>query len=289
MMFQPGMSLLVLTLVGFTLSMDGGSTNSDAGETPTYDARFGNQSVQGEVHHETVANTAAADKDAINAQLASSGLKIAAVDWCRTGTSLPSGGVCSWVEDGIVYQETVGARLFSVEIERDPYEELAVSPQPLIVTWSDVFTLPIQSGTVEPQLRDDGTHLIQVELPTQSTATEHILTATLLDTPVEIRLTPVQWDWDFGEEVPGLTTRTPGGHWPDLTVAPIYEHVAEGLTINTTITWTGEYRIGDLPTWFPISGHGTTTATSAPFSTYEYRTYLIHDPNQPDPSWAEDR
>lgn len=168
---------------------------------------------------------------------------------------------------------------------RDDTPIYADAPQQIVVTWSDVASLPIETGTINPQVSADSPHLILVETPTLSTAAEHTLTMTLLGVPVEIRLTPIQWEWDFGQEsVPNMTTRTPGGHWPDLTVAPIYQDVAQDITISATITWEGEFRVAGTDTWLPVFGRGTTTATSDPFSLREYRVYLLHDPNQPDPT-----
>lgn len=166
----------------------------------------------------------------------------------------------------------------------------ADAPNQLVVTWNDVATFPIASGSIEPQVAPDVAHLIYLETPTLSTATEHTLTITLLDTPVEVRLTPIQWEWDFGQEgVPNITTRTPGGHYPDLSVAPIYQDVAEDVVISATILWEGEFRIAGTDTWYPVFGQGTTTVTSEPFDLREYRTYLLHDPNQPDPTPAPGR
>lgn len=154
------------------------------------------------------------------------------------------------------------------------YAALASEPEPVIVTWSDIATLPIQSGSVELQ-PGGGRHLINVETLARSTATDHQLSATVLGAPVEVRLTPIQWEWDFGGDIPVFTTDTPGGEYPDLTVSGIYTDVAENQTITATITWEGEFRIGDSPNWFPVFGQGTTTAVSEPFETYEYRTYLL--------------
>lgn len=116
-----------------------------------------------------------------------------------------------------------------------------------------------------------------------SSAVAHTLTATVLDTPVEVRLTPISWEWHFGQEIPDFITTTPGGQYPDLSVSGVYTDVEQGLTVTATITWQGEYRRDDSLNWYLVFGAGSTAVFSEPFDTYEYRTYLIPSPDYDGP------
>lgn len=126
------------------------------------------------------------------------------------------------------------------------YEALAAEVEPLVLTWAGVAVLPIESGTVELQ-PGGGRHLILVETVARSTAVEHTLAATVAGVPVEVRLTPLEWTWHFGQEIADFTTRTPGGEYPDLSVSGVYTRVEQDLSVTSTITWSGEFRIGDSP------------------------------------------
>ena len=123
-----------------------------------------------------------------------------------------------------------------------------------------------------------------METIAHSTATEHTLAATVLDIPVEVRLTPTEWSWHFGQDIPDFTTTTPGGQYPDLSVSGIYTDVAEGLTVTATITWEGEFRIADSPNWYPVFGRGTTTVTSAPLTPTNTAPTSSTTPTNPTPN-----
>lgn len=161
----------------------------------------------------------------------------------RELTCWPSNGIGSFTPDpgGWIIYDGAGQPI---------YEPLAREATPLILTWSDVATLPIQSGTVEVP---NSLYLINVQMISYSTATPHTLNATILDTPVEVRLTPTSWTWHYGQDIPDFTTTTPGGPYPDKTVTGIYTHAEDGLTVTATITWNGEYRIADSQNWYPYS------------------------------------
>ena len=93
------------------------------------------------------------------------------------------------------------------------YAGLESEPKPLLLTWADVAVLPIQSGDV--QLYPSGERrLINVETIGQSTAATHTLTTTILDTPVEIQLTPLEWTWNFGQTTPSSPPRPQAARIP---------------------------------------------------------------------------
>lgn len=267
-----------------------GASTLPTDSTPAPDSEtslfFDGFHVTGEAHRGAVSNTAASRGDsAVQAALAAEGLAVADPLECTALVPLDDYySICTFLTES---GKGGGHRVLRADGSGPAYQD---APEALVVAWHDLATLPIETGTVTTQFDPGVKPLIHVEVPTMSSATTHTLTMTLLDTAVEIRLTPVEWAWDFGhEDVPNITTRTPGGRYPDLTVAPIYEHGAHDITISTTITWHGEYRIAGTETWYPVLGAGTTSATSEPFDTRQYRTYLLPSPtyNGPGPTWAD--
>lgn len=110
---------------------------------------------------------------------------------------LESGGreeVC-WPSTGLgSYDPGMYGAYIADSLGEPLFAGLESEPEPIILTWADVATLPIQGGTIEmpnPEARD----LNHAPAIAWSTATTHTLTTTILNTPVEVRLTPTQWDW----------------------------------------------------------------------------------------------
>lgn len=149
-------------------------------------------------------------------------------------------------------------------------------PIPIIVTYRDLASLPLNSGSVEVQPAASEV-LIGVDTIAYSTVAEHTLAVTLLGVPVEIHAVPVEWSWDFGGGTVPFTTAEPGQPYPNYTVAATYTHVLPEVAVSVAITWEGEFRVDGGP-WLPIIGTATTTATSAPFATQEAPTHLVSGP-----------
>lgn len=117
--------------------------------------------------------------------------------------------------------------------------------------------------------------LINAKVLAHSTAQQHILDATVMATQVQVRLTPVDWQWEFVDDDRGVFhTDFAGAPYPDMTVYGIYSRVGEGRVVHSTITWMGEYRVGAGP-WLLINGNATTTATSDSLETVEAPTRLV--------------
>lgn len=145
---------------------------------------------------------------------------------------------------------------------------------PVVVTASDLQSLPILRGEVEVQ-PSGGRALINAEVIGYSMARSHVLNATVMGSAVQVRLTPVRWQWEFvGDDRGVFTTDGPGAPYPDMTVHGIYSRVGEGRELRSTITWMGEYRVGSGP-WLLVNGNATTTAVSDPFETVEAPSRLV--------------
>ncbi len=92
---------------------------------------------------------------------------------------------------------------------------------------------------------------------------------------VDVRVTPVEYTWDFGDGTT-LTTADPGSPYPDFDVTHLYSSLGT-RTVSLTTTWTGEYRVDADPLhkWRQVDGTATTTATGEQFEVVERRSHLI--------------
>ncbi|WP_169924532.1 PKD domain-containing protein [Flavimobilis soli] len=122
-----------------------------------------------------------------------------------------------------------------------------------------------------------GWTFVQIDTIVYSDDTPQTLTTTVGGTPVEIRATPVEWRWDFGDKTKPLTTTKPGGPYPDKTVTHVYTRLGT-YTVTLTTTWQGQWRLVGETQWRDVDGQNTTTSTSEPFTTHEIRTRLVTPP-----------
>ena len=168
-----------------------------------------------------------------------------------TGIQAVPGPGPGWILNGVVCLP-VGAG--------DPAAPDA-APVP-VVTLADFRSLPLPAArpTIQPT---GGQALIRMRTNTyvdpDSTAPQ-TFDITLLGTPVQVRATPVNYTWDYGDGSDPVTTDDPGAPYPDLTTWHEYERPGD-VAITLTTTYTGQYSVaGGLYLNIP----GTVDITSAP-------------------------
>lgn len=155
--------------------------------------------------------------------------------------------------------------------------EVVEAPEPveIIVTASDLQSLPINAGSVT--IQPDTAHmLINQPLIAHTDAVTHTLSTVILGVPVDVRVTPLDYTWDFGNGEAPLVTTEPGGPYPDFTVSGAYTDLTTDNTVTLTTRWTGEFQVAGAGPWLPVSGTATTTATSRPFDIYEAPARLLN-------------
>lgn len=156
-----------------------------------------------------------------------------------------------------------------------PGEAPAPEPEPIVITAEDLQRLPIQPGGLTTQPAN-GWVLVNVETIAMTGATEHDLITTILGSQVRVRVTPVDFTWDFGDGSPPLVTTDPGAPYPNHTVAHVYTQAHPSRTITLRTRWSGQFQVDGGP-WQPVTGTATTTETSAPFEVRTARTALVTD------------
>lgn len=154
--------------------------------------------------------------------------------------------------------------------------EPAAEPEPVIITVTrqDLLNLPVAPGEMSVQ---PAREWVLVNMPTivYTQAQPQTFDITILDTPVQVHVEPVNYAWDFGEGSVVHTT-DPGAPYPNHTVSHTYENAtAEGQSqsIELTTTWAGEFSVAGGP-WEPVDGAVTTSLTSEPFTVDEARSEL---------------
>ncbi|NKX92450.1 PKD domain-containing protein [Sanguibacter hominis ATCC BAA-789] len=143
---------------------------------------------------------------------------------------------------------------------RSAFAEMTLTPSPITV------------------IDGRGWTFVQIDTVIYSDAEPQTLATTVGGTPVELRATPVEWHWDFGDKSKPLTTTTPGGPYPDKSVSHVYTRL-DTYQVTLTTTWQGQWRLVGETTWRDVDGQNVTTSTSEPFTTHEIRTRLVTPPS----------
>ncbi len=156
-----------------------------------------------------------------------------------------------------------------------PDTDFYVEPPP-DVTWedvgetsippSDIFVMPEGWGVVNKP--------VAVWAGNNSSRTE---TMELAGYTVEIRVTPAQYKWNFGDG--NTTTTTSAGRKPryahDADISHSYTESGE-YTINLTTSYVGQFRV-DGGAWEDIPGTAEIASTPVPVEIYRYVRYLVDE------------
>ncbi|GAB3753952.1 hypothetical protein GCM10027591_02700 [Zhihengliuella somnathii] len=143
-------------------------------------------------------------------------------------------------------------------------EEAAPPVDVVTVSNEDFRSLAIPASELKTQQPVEGHPYYAMSLVGERTnqwaeSSEHIIETTILGTPVEVRATPLEYRWDYGNGVT-QTTPGPGARRPDHAdpytypsgTDIVYEETGN-YEINLTTVYAGEFRYGDSG-WIPISG-----------------------------------
>ncbi len=126
------------------------------------------------------------------------------------------------------------------------------------LTLAEVRRLPLPAGTstVQPP---GGRVLIHEPTNVYSTTAPIIMVTTIIGLPVQIRVTPTAYAWDFGDGTTIGPTPDPGGPYPTLTNAHTYTRPGT-FSITMTTYYAAEYSV-DNGEFEPITGQTSVTGT----------------------------
>lgn len=128
----------------------------------------------------------------------------------------------------------------------------------VILTVEEFRRLPLEAAdpVVQPF---DGRALVNMGIAMHADPTPQTFTTTVVGTPVQVRATAVQYTWDFGDGTWPVTTRLPGGPWPNHAALSPYPEPGQ-YEIRLTTSWRGEYRVNGAGPWQTVTGTATTTS-----------------------------
>lgn len=140
----------------------------------------------------------------------------------------------------------------------------------------DLRTVQVAPSVLRVQ-PDRSWTFVNVDTIVHTDSEPQTLTTSVLGAPIELRLTPVSFAWDFGDGADPLTTTEPGDPYPARTIAHTYTRTGD-YQITLTTSWSGQFRVADDPAWHPLSAQATTVTTSAPLQVTQARSILVEDP-----------
>lgn len=160
--------------------------------------------------------------------------------------------------------------------DEDAPDENAPEPEPIIITItrSDFAELPLAQPAVHLQPERDW-FLVNMDTLVYTDGTAQLLETTVLDVPVRVRATPVEFSWDFGDGSAPLVTTDAGAPWPSADISHVYQREAGNVSITLTTTWSGEFQVAGQGPWIPIAGTTSTQSQSSTFRIDAVETHLV--------------
>lgn len=103
-----------------------------------------------------------------------------------------------------------------------------------------------------------------------------VFSAELLGFPLQVRATPVEFHWDFGDG--NSTSATSPGREPSHpqhgSITHTYSDTGD-RTVTLTTVYTGEFNYG--AGWSPIAGTAAVESDGLPMTVYRYHKYRVED------------
>lgn len=145
---------------------------------------------------------------------------------------------------------------------------------PVVVTVEDVQHLIVAPGGLQVQ-PDREWVLVNMDTVVWTEAAEQVFGLTVLNTPVNVRMTPVDFTWDFGDGSAPVTGEDPGAPWPEHTIAHAYTGASEDARVTLTTRWSGVFEVAGSGVWQPVQGLATTVEVSEPFDVVAATPVLV--------------
>jgi len=98
---------------------------------------------------------------------------------------------------------------------------------------------------------------------------------TLIGVDVQIRATPVNYHWDWGEGHGSTNTMKTGARYPNHNLTHTYLHYEGDTVVNLTTTWAGDYSLNGGSNWVDIDGTITTDSAPLPLDVHNPKSHLV--------------
>lgn len=97
---------------------------------------------------------------------------------------------------------------------------------------------------------------------------------TVLGRGITIEVTPVWFEWNYGDGTPIYGTADPGGGYPNHTVSHVYQSAGEHY-ISLRTTWNARFRVEGMTDWLPVTGQPVTIDETGPLASIEKTNRLV--------------
>ena len=160
------------------------------------------------------------------------------------------------------------------------YPDEDAEPQ-AIIDWATAMASEYQRLTLTPspihyQPAGDWA-LVNMDFIVYTDSSDQILSTALFGVNIEVRSTPVHYNWDFGDGS-ALATSDAGAPYPNHTVSHVYSSASDGLAVSLTTSWQGEFRVEGTDAWIPIAGLANTSSSTGPIEIVAMDVNLV--PNE---------
>lgn len=156
-----------------------------------------------------------------------------------------------------------------VDDPRPDHMPIEKVPYPVVISEVKSFLTTTGEIGIQPS---ENQHVVNMTGVFWSTAERHVVQAPILGRVFQVRFTPINYHFDFGDGSAPIDSPAPGAPYPDKTITHVYQQPGEYIT-TLTVTWTGEFSINGSPFQL-IGGHLDTSVQSPPQVVREY--HIVH-------------
>ena len=154
------------------------------------------------------------------------------------------------------------------ELCSEPEGPAVVTPGLVAAAFADT---PVPPATLQVQ-PPNGRTLVNFDTNFFTVREPFTRTVTLLGQAVELRITPAQFTWRFGDGT-DTTTTTPGAAYPDLQVTHDYQRTGD-YTPSVDTTYRAEWRLAG-GAWRPVPGTVTIAGEPVALTAVEAQPTLV--------------
>lgn len=121
-----------------------------------------------------------------------------------------------------------------------------------------------------------GDVLINLRTPVMTSGNPQIHSVMLRGEQINVRATPIEFTWDFGDGTE-FTTTDPGTPFPNASISHQYLTRSPKTRITLTTTWKAEFQHPGTGAWHPVSGTVKTTSHSRWFARKMAQAFLTDE------------
>ncbi|MGC5627025.1 hypothetical protein ACPYO6_02095 [Georgenia sp. Z1344] len=144
-------------------------------------------------------------------------------------------------------------------------------PVEVTLTRSEAASLLVNTGEA---MMDGRWQLANMPVLLWTTASEHTVSADLLGQQVDVRFSPLEFEWDPTDGSHPFVTSDPGAPYPEHTVSYPYPDGHESIHVELTTLWEAEFRVGGGD-WEAIDGTIPITTRTQAFEVRERQVRLV--------------